>query len=373
MQIIVKTTEACNGTCIYCSAKSTETTAFHFKQERLGDFFKAFRPWFEQDRSRTLHYTWHGGEPLLLGPDFFKAVKQRQGEAFGSDLPRVANLVQSNLTLVNEEWIPILKELNAGGRIGTSLDIVDGVRGIRSGENLIRKWLEAAHHLIRNNLSFGLIYVVHKKSLPLTRDIYYFMKNIVPGVSIRFNPLYREGRAKLKSACELEITGEEYGRFLVELCDLWLKDGGRRQVLPLSEWHRAWYGDYSQLCCDSAGLCHQSHLGIAPNGDVYPCGRFVDTLELLLGNIFEDGINDIVNHEIKGRIAARWTNLRKGPCSDCSFWDLCHGGCPNISWLYYGDLDAKTFFCDARMAVFKHFEKVFGPRPIPQSQGRSVN
>jgi len=103
MQIIVKTTEACNGTCVYCSARSTETKTFHFKEERLRDFFEAFRPWFEQDRNRTLHYTWHGGEPLLLGPNFYRAVKQRQDETFGSDLHRVTNLMQSNLTLLSEE------------------------------------------------------------------------------------------------------------------------------------------------------------------------------------------------------------------------------------------------------------------------------
>jgi uncharacterized protein len=362
MQVIIKTTEACNGTCVYCSSNSTINKKLSFPKEQLENFFLSFIPWLKKNPERKLGFTWHGGEPLIRGREFYREVIRLQAKLFIGNLHRINNDIQSNLSLISEAWLPILKKLNGNSSIGTSIDIVPGIRGLVTGENLLEKWQYATKLLKRNNMPFSAIYVVHRKSIGNINRIYYYFRNMYKGLSVRFNPLYRAGRiAENENKSDYEINAEEYGEVLIELAELWLNDMMQVPILPLAEWYHAWIGDFGSLCCDSAGICHKTHIGIAPDGDVFQCGRFSDSMDLQLGNIFQNNMDEIFSHEFKVQLSRRQDNLLNGECKDCKYWLLCHGGCPNISWIYYKDLNKKSFFCHSRLMLFEYFEKIFGP------------
>ena len=331
-----------------------------FPKEQLGAMFDILAVWLAEDRSRRLGFTWHGGEPMLLGQEFYATVIQEQERAFGGERDRVRNNMQSNLSLVTEEGIACLHGLLSGLSIGTSFDIVEGIRGLASRRHLPTQWFRAVRLLRRHGISVGVVYVVHRRSIARARDLYYFFRNLDPHMSVRFNPLYREGRARGEPAQPFWVTAEEYGGFLVKLFDTWMDDDMRTSVMPLTEWYNAWQGP-TRLCCDSSGKCHDSHIGIDPDGVVYGCGRFSDNAAHPLGNIFEHDFQTILQHAPRRDLADRSLRLLKGPCKDCRYWGMCRGGCPMMGWLYHGDLFRETYFCAARKRLFRRFEEVLGP------------
>ncbi|GEM_PF-531638 len=361
MEIIIKPTEACNGTCVYCSADGTLGKRKILPCEKLGPLFDIFAKWVRRDDRRNLRFLWHGGEPMLCGPEYYAEIMQQQQRAFGDDLDRVRNAMQSNLSLVDEHWVPVLRDLLKDQAIGTSFDIVDGVRGLAGGKNLREIWVRAVRLLRSAGIRVGAVYVAHRQSLDRVGNIYNFFRNA--GLHVRVNPLYKEGRADRRQSQPLWITADEYGQFLVDLCDLWRADRMRWSIMPLMEWYRAWKG-HSRLCCDSRGMCHTSHLGINPDGAVFGCGRQSDHGANRLGNIFEDDLDEMLRQREQGPLAGRSSSLRDGFCRDCRFWKFCHGGCPMMGLLYHGDMMRETYFCAARKRVFEHFEKLFGPPTV---------
>lgn len=360
MQVIIKPTEACNGTCVYCAASSTLDRKRMLRADRLGELFQAFNDWLARDERHQLRFTWHGGEPMLCGPEYYDRVIEEQHRVFGANLPRVGNSMQSNLTLINEKWIPRLHKLLDQRQVGTSFDIIEGIRGLACGRNLAELWIPAVKRLYQNGISVGAIYTVHKKSLGRARDLYYFFRNLGCLAGMRFNPLYREGRGGQETSEPIWITAEEYGQFLVELCKVWMADDMRFRVRPVEEWYHAWMG-MPRLCCDSKGDCHQTHIGINPNGDVYGCGRASDHRDNRLGNIFENDLEEMLARWAHGPLASRAELLQATYCHDCRYWELCHGGCPMMAYIYYGDLCRETYFCATRKLLLGHFEEVIGP------------
>ncbi len=361
MIVIIKPTTACNGTCLYCSTESGPTGKPFMPKESLKGLFGAFARWLRRDPSRSLDLIWHGGEPLMSGLDFYDTVIAEQDRMFQEDLGRVRNYLQSNLTLLTDEWIPRFEKLLANGGIGTSVEIVEGIRGLGNGDSLMDKWLSAVGLLHDHGLSTGVLYIVHKRSLGLAGDLYDFFQSLPGMATVRFNPLYKEGRGRFRPSKPLHLKPDEYGQFLVNLWKVWRKDGLSLNVAPLGEWARAWLGDPSGLCCDSGGRCHETHLGIGPDGSVYGCGRALESRLQRFGNIFDDDLNRILKHPMRIRLASRASRLQEGPCQDCSFWKICQGGCPVDGWIYYGDVFRETYFCPSRKRLFEYFETVFGP------------
>jgi serine-type anaerobic sulfatase-maturating enzyme len=366
VEVIVKTTGRCNGTCVYCASSCPTSGEGGLQVEQLERFFAFFAPWFATERARHLRFIWHGGEPLLLGKAFYREVLRAQAAVFGPNRPKVRNTMQSNLTLLDEAWIPVLRELLDGETIGSSFDIVDGVRGLRSGEPLAAKWLPAVERLKANGIPWGVVYVVHKRSLGRAADLYWFFKNLNPRRRVRYNPLLGEGMGRDDDCRDLQITPEEYGQFLVELLDVWANDGFVGSPAPLAEFREAWGGREEALCCDYQGRCHTTHLGVDAGGDAFSCGRGSDRGMHRLGNVFRDGLDDVLTHAYWAQTDARYAKLEAGPCGACRWWRLCHGGCPLDATLQGGEFGAPTHFCAARKLIFARMEDLLGPSPLAQ-------
>lgn len=358
MQVILKPTTACNGSCRYCAAASPGGGQ-GMDAERLGPLFEAFAPWLAASPREHLTFIWHGGEPMLPGLAYYQHAEREQARVFGADRARVVNVMQSNLGLLDDEWIAFLKGFLRS--LGTSYDPLPGIRAFKDGTPLAERWLEALAACRRAGLPVGIVYVVHAAALERGADLYRFFRNLGNGGRVRFNPLYAEGDAK---GCEdLAITPEAYGAFLVEVARAWWADGRRAAVLPLTEWHDAWVGRSKRLSCDSRGDCQEHHLGIGPEGDVYGCGRFGDAADepWRFGNIFSDDLATLLAHPSRTRLSARSGRLRTGACAGCVGWAVCHGGCPMMARIYRGDALAETWFCESRKAVFAFFEERLGP------------
>jgi uncharacterized protein len=368
VEVIVKATGRCNATCVYCASSCPSSGGGKIEVGQLERFFAFFAPHLATDGARTLRFTWHGGEPLLLGKAFYREVRRAQASVFGADASRVRNSMQSNLTLLDEGWVEVLRELLDGEVVGTSYDIVDGIRGLRSGEPYGKRWIPAMELLRSAGIRTGVVYVVHRRSLGRARDLYWFFKNLSPRMAVRYNPLLTEGMGADDDCKDLQITADEYGAFLADLLDVWAADGFAAVPLPLLELVDAWRGREQELCCDWRGRCHSTHLGVDEDGDVFSCGRGSDRGLHVLGNVFRDSIDTVLAHPYWAAVSARYERLRQGACGDCRWWRLCHGGCPIDAALYGDEFGGRTYFCAARQHLLGRMEKLLGPSPVvPQA------
>ena len=315
----------------------------------LHTVLQRFSGYLDTPNAQNVVFTWHGGEPLLAGKEFYRRVLNWQGELFANHSGRVANLVQSNLTLLDDEFVDILLQLTGNRGIGTSYDINPEIRPLASGESYEDRWLDAIALLRRRKMKYGIGYVVHSQSLGQEKELYYFFRNLAKDVSLRCNPLYHLGRGGQDEGTRYHITAEEYGEFLIRMAQVWEDDGRSLPLLPVSEWVRHLEGDArGNLTCDSAGNCHMTHLGVAPDGTVHNCGRAHDADTLPYGNLLEDGLGAVLDARANSPLASRQQVLRSEVCGTCPLWDWCHGGCPIDAYIHTGDVMGKTVWCESR-------------------------
>jgi uncharacterized protein len=362
--VIIKPTDGCNARCRYCSAAHPGAARF-MTSATLGEVFRLFGEWAHLHGRDSLKFIWHGGEPLLMPPSFWEDMFRRQEELERTLGVRVEHALQTNATLIRPGTLPLLvRLLGEGGSVGTSADPIPGVRELKGApDGRYREALDEAMGLLRQaGLRFGILFVVHRLALPDLKSIYRDFRKL--GAGLRFNPLYRQGRATESGVWDdIGITSMEWGRALMDLRQAWDEDGRPGDVVPFAPWQRLHDGKGWQLSCECSGNCASSHFGVDPDGSVYPCGRSADGRALGLGQV-EDLTAQVLHAHANRRILDnRRAYLRRTHCRECPWWAYCHGGCANDAILASGTPFAPTSFCEGLRAYFKEaFPTAEAPR-----------
>ncbi|MGA3009641.1 MAG: SPASM domain-containing protein [Terracidiphilus sp.] len=355
--VIFKATDACNAQCVYCDVAHNENAIREkMPYEMLELFFSRINDYLLAKPDDTMGITWHGGEPLLLGPDYFAKALEFQQKHCEKTAHRIRHNIQTNLTLFKREYVPVFKQLGVTN-FGTSYDPYTDLRGIGAtvDANLYkRKFIESARLVEREGFSWGMIYVVTKLSLSRPLDIFWFLMNLNPLGSVMFNPVYLRD----KKLSYLDITPEEFADFLGAIFPVWWKN---RWHMPTVEPFRMMEeslirGSRAMICCDS-GICAKTHFGVAPDGAFFQCGRSMEWGLLGLGSIRERSFVDVLEDPAKAKMLKRTKLLGETECKGCGYWDVCHGGCPLDGWLKTGSLMSRSRMCAAKKIFLeKYFE-----------------
>lgn len=355
--VIFKPTDGCNARCLYCSA-AHPGAAKRVSSTVLREAFRLFGDWAARFGRGRLAFIWHGGEPLLMPASFWDEVLEAQAEILAPRGVAVENRIQSNLTLLTEERLPALARLLGGrGVVGTSADPLPGIRELKGARDGLyeERWAEAVRLLRSAGIRHGILYVVHRRSLPDLARTYRSFRERHPGAGLRFNPLYREGRAEEEGVwAELGITAEEWGEALIALYEEWVRDGRPGDVQPFGPWWR-WHAEGRWgLSCECSGRCAEGHFGVDPDGGVYLCGRSSDAGAFRYGTAGELTADDLRRHPARRALRNRLAYLRRTHCRDCAYWTYCHGGCPNDAVLSHGTPFAPTSVCAGLKRFFEH-------------------
>ncbi|MBN1421143.1 MAG: radical SAM protein [Planctomycetes bacterium] len=354
--LIVKATEACNGRCAYCAAEAARERGT-LSPDDLARILELFRDAALRRGRRTIHIIWHGGEPLILPDAFYARALDLEEEILGRAGIRVENRMQTNLTLLAPERLPLLRRLlGPRGVIGTSIDPIPGIRrlaGPRGDAAYEERWSAAARLLREHGIRYGIVYVVHRRSLGRLAEIYRTLRSEHPGAGIRFNPIYREGKAKDGEGLDLAISPEEWGEALIELHRIWDEDGRPGNILPFGAWEACGDRRSPQPSCETSGCCARDHWGIDPRGDIFLCGRSADGDRLRYGNVRDLDADSLLRHPLRQSLANRSAWLRDGPCRGCPWWHRCRGGCTNDAWLASGTPFAPTGWCAGLKRFFE--------------------
>ena len=364
--IILKATEKCNSNCYYCDVVRKENTGCSMSLDVVETVFSRADEFLKAFPGEDLEMLWHGGEPLLLGADYYSKAADMQDSICASTKDRIRHSMQTNLTCIDEKFIDVFHRLGIGA-VGTSYDPEPHIRGI--GKNINsdrynRKFMRGIDLLERHGIGWGMIYVVTKKSLARPLDVFYFLSNLILTSGFNMNPvlIYDESRK------DIAVTPEEYVEFLGEIFPVWWKNRQRfPDVQPFKGLVNTIINGDLSLGCVESGNCTFHHINVAPDGETSQCGRSADWGLLQYGNIADKSLDEILHDKQRYELHKRYVKLENDDCRACRFWDICHGGCPLDAYSQYKSYMHKSEWCESRRGfIERYFEPITGVKYKPE-------
>lgn len=363
--IIFKPTERCNSNCGYCDVVVKRQSGASMSIDLLELMFVKINEYLTQQPTERISIVWHGGEPLLLGAEYFVRTRELQDKHCPETMDKISHSIQSNLTLFTEEFVEPFKKLGISS-VGTSYDPEPHVRGAGEeidSESYNRLFLRAIALLKRFGFAFGIIYVATRKSLSQPLNIFHFLTNLQPMGAININPvlLYDDGRD------HLAITPEEFVDFMGAIFPVWWRYQHRYpHVEPFRSLTSNIRDRRLSLCCCDADYCAYTYLNIGPLGETSQCGRAGDWNILDYGNIADRSLDELFHDQQRVQLDERSAVLKKTECQDCRFWTICYGGCPLDSYSRHQSFMHRSEWCEAKKGfIERYFEPITGLRFEP--------
>ncbi len=348
--VIVKVTNACNMACRYCFI---EPSVFH-KTMVAATARRVIRVFLDSAWFSAVHFVWHGGEPLLRGRPFFEhVVHEQRARPTGV---QYTNAIQTNATLLDDGLLAFLvgNEFAVGLSMDGPKSLTDASRPMRAGPSVSAQeiTLRAADRLRAVGQAPAAIVVINRVNVDHPEEVYREFK--ARSIDIKLNPLARSGLAAAEGA-SMDISAAEYGAFMVRIFDAWFDDPQPSiSIEPIRQHIQRILGMPGVLhACHFTRSCHRSFLGVAPDGEVYPCGMFQGEPAYRYGNIHTMAPEDVAATSLFGRIEAREVRVLAG-CSTCAFFDLCYSGCMFHSLKNGGLFDEKDYYCAGYKRYFEH-------------------
>lgn len=359
--VIFKPTEKCNARCTYCDVVSLREPKT-MEISMLEEIFIKMDAYLKEFPDQRFEFVWHGGEPLLLADEFFEAAVEFQKKHCSETADRIQHCIQTNLTLLKAKHIGYFQALGITS-VGTSYEPIEGIRGIGKKINsdlYNERFFHGINLLESNNIGWGFIYVVTKKSLEDPIGLFHTLANLKTDGGFMMNPVLIYG----DDPEGLALTPEEYVEFLGAILPTWWKHRQRwPDIDPFASMVRNAQGEQHLGCVDS-GICGYEHIYIGPNGEASQCGRSADWNLIDYGNVKDRSLKDIMLDPKREMFFDRQNYLMHNDCKDCRFWKICHGGCPLDAYdEKEKNFDRKTFWCSMKSTfIEKYFEPVTGLR-----------
>ena len=367
----------CNLNCEYCFYVEKQALFPQDENCRMPDeVLRAYiTKYIASQPGPEVEFVWQGGEPTLLGLDFFKRVVELQTPFAGAKT--IKNSLQTNGTLLTDEWCEFLKKYNF--LVGLSLDgpreVHDRYRLGRGGEPTFDAVMRGLRLLQKHGVDYNIMACVGKETAYKFLSVYRFFRN--EGIKfIQFTPVIervadaasREKGFRLAGPADLAreekntqvtpwtVDPQGYGAFLSGVFDEWVRNDVGEIFVMNFEWAlNAWIGNPSPMCvyAERCGRC----VVMEHNGDVYACDHAVYP-EYRLGNILTDDPMEMVQRSLSSGFGEGKKTALPEYCRKCEVLRLCHGGCPKhrFATVYNGD-PGLHYLCGGYKKFFVHIRK----------------
>jgi len=346
--VIIKPTKFCNAECTYCAAPPEVNGAPKWSQDEFRAYFDKLAPYLAPKATLL----WHGGEPMLMGPDFY----WKAWEYVQSVKPGIRFSMQSNiLGYDSRRW----KELLAGPfgySVSTSFDPDEQFREYKGSTALYsRIFWSRLERMLEDGFRPKVIGTYTEATADLAMTMYERSASYgEKAFDIRVNYRYPAGR---DSGMGEMIKPDTYGRILLEIYERWIREVPYFCVTPLDEMFKRVIG-VEYMRCPWTRHCGGHFLGVEPNGDVYNCSEFADLgdPEFRFGNIAEQTIPQMLAS--RAAVAARRRRIDLPvDCKSCRHFEECEGGCMRDAVLYGKGLGGKFHYCRSWMMVFDRIKE----------------
>ena len=340
----------CNLDCVYCyyTMKPRELYPDTDKFMMTDEVLESYTHQYLDLLPERCEFGWQGGEPTMAGKGFFrKAIEFQKRHARDGQV--VSNAIQTNGTLLDDEWCEFLAENKF--LVGISIDGPgqwhDWFRRDHAGGPSFHRTWAGLELLRKHGCEYNVLVTLNSINAPHAGDTYRYFVN--QGVKyLQFIPVLE--RAEGDEPADFSCTGEQFGRFMLEVFDVW----SQRDVGKVSErlidncLHQIIYGEPS-MCC-YASRCANAHV-LEWNGDLYACDHFVYR-EWRIGNIMDRPLAELVRDERLNEFAAMKTDIPRA-CADCEFLEFCRGGCPKHHRPIGTDPQRVNHFCEGYKLFFR--------------------
>ncbi len=373
--VMVKTAgPVCNLDCDYCyylekdalyPGKKFNLSSFRMNEEVLE---KLIRDFITSQPQQTIEFVWHGGEPTLLGIEYFRKALTLQKKYAGEK--EILNSFQTNGTLITDEWAEFLAENHflCGLSIDGPKKFHDNHRRFPNGQGSWEKVVECARLFRKHGVEFNTMSVVNASNSKEPATVYEFLKSIGSRF-MQFTPIAErialdpanplsivDNRYnKATTVMEENVSATDWGNFLCRIFDIWVKnDVGTYFVNYFDNTLAAYAGQYPSLC-SMAPYCGCS-LAVEHNGDVYTCDHFVFE-DYKLGNIFEKNIAEMAKSDQQLFFEQRKQDTLSRQCRNCPFIKACGGDCPKNRFVKNEDGESVSCLCEGFRMFFNHTRK----------------
>jgi uncharacterized protein len=366
----------CNLDCKYCFYLEKEKLYPGENSWRMSDevLEKYICDYIQSQPVPEINFAWQGGEPTLLGVDFFrKAVALQEKFADGKI---IFNAIQTNGTLLDDEWCEFLaaNKFLVGLSIDGPAELHDKYRVDKRQQPTFDQVMRGLELLKKHGVEFNTLTVVNRANSQSPLEVYHFLKSI-GSQFLQFIPLVeRAAPAEMKTAgydfAAPPLPGEkenpsiatpwsveagQYGNFLCAIFDEWVRhDVGKTFVQLFDVALGNWMGLGSSLCV-FAEKCGTA-LAIEHNGDLYSCDHYVYPRHKL-GNVMNQTLGAMVNSPEQIKFGNdKFDSLPKF-CRDCEVRFACNGECPKHRFIQTPDgEDGLNYLCAAYKKFFNHID-----------------
>ncbi|NLC70581.1 MAG: anaerobic sulfatase maturase [Desulfuromonadaceae bacterium] len=368
---------ACNLDCAYCfylekQALFGNCRNFRMPEEVLAAFIRSY---VEAQPTPVVEFVWQGGEPTLLGLDFFRRIVELQGPF--TKAKTITNSLQTNGILLDDAWCRFLKQHNF--MVGISLDgpreIHDRYRCDRQGNGSFDAVLRGLKFLQKHGVEFNVMACVARETARHPLEVYRFFKK--EGIEfIQFTPIIERLPATVELNLGLSLAvpadldreeqntavtswtvlPEEYGDFLIAIYEEWVRNDVGMTFVMNFEWAlNAWIGNPSPVCIH-ARQCGCS-LVIEHNGDVFACDHLVYP-KYKLGNILFNDLTGMVAVSLRTGFGVSKESALPRWCRECEVLAACQGGCPKhrFAQSHYNE-PGLHYLCASYKRFFLHIRK----------------
>jgi uncharacterized protein len=365
--VLAKPTGAiCNLGCSYCffldKEELYEGSRFHMSDEVLDRYIRQL---IEAHSSPIVTVAWQGGEPTLMGLDFFRRAIEVQ-DRYRKPGMTFENTIQTNGTLLTDEWCTFLKENDF--LVGISIDgprpLHDVHRVTKRGEGTFDKVMRGLRLLQKHGVEYNVLTTVNAVNGNFPLDVYRFLRDEVGTTWMQFIPVVErvdeDGQPAYLNgtiASDRSVGAQQFGQFLSTIFDEWVRnDVGTVFVQTFEAAVRNWMGLASSGMCVFNETCG---LGVAleHNGDLYACDHFVEP-EYLIGNINDVEMGDLVGSQRQHTFGMDKCDALPQFCLDCDVRFACHGECPKNRFIEAPDGEpGLNYLCAGFKDFFHHVDE----------------
>ena|ERR1035437_808021 len=356
---------ACNLRCSYCYYLDKENLNPKNSSNKMSDAtLELFvDQYINAQPGEQALFTWHGGEPLLLGIEYYrKAIRLQKVYGRGR---QIENVLQTNGVLLTEEWCRFFKENNF--LIGISIDgpehCNNQYRRTIQDNGSFQQVLTGIKLLQKHQVEFNVLSVVNDYNVQYPLEVYRFFK-LIGAKYIQFSPVVERlnaGSGLLAEAGNSDgkltswsVGALEYGQFLTTIFDEWVRnDVGEVFVITFDSTLAGVIGAPSSTCVYAETCGHAAAL--EANGDLYSCDHYVFP-EYKQGNIHLKTITEMMLSPEQIEFGNDKRRKLSTDCLQCRFLKLCNGECPKNRIVKRTDSSAHNYLCKGLKHYFNHVE-----------------
>ncbi len=305
-------TLGCPSKCSYCW--SSEVGSPRMAIETVGEIVE----WLRDFRDDPVTFTFHGGEPLLAGADYYRAALPLLKKELEHLNPNFA--LQTNLWLLTPELAEVLAEHEIP--IGSSLDGPQELNDLQRSEGYYEKTMAGYELAKKHGLQVQFICTFTSYSVQFKEEIFnFFLEN---DLTLKLHPALPSLRSDQPDRWAL--PPEEYGELLVYLLDKYLENMDRIEVRNINDYARCVFTGRGTVC--TFVDCMENTFAVGPDGSIYPCYRFVGMPEFVMGNVRDRPSQADLAASPAGVRMRQFKEYVDVNCKGCKHLRYCRGGCP---------------------------------------------